>query len=500
MGVRRKISFWAAFAALLVGGAVAHAQPTDPANFIAYELLSHEGKSGVYILDKGSDALIARGWLAENARQSIDVQYFIWSTDNIGMLALEALLRAADRGIQVRIIVDDLLIKTPDKTLLALALHPNIDIKIYNPKLSVGVPLQTKMLNVLTGLRGVNQRMHNKAMIVDRNLAIVGGRNMAAEYFDYNRDYNFRDRDVLLLGAVVSDVSASFQEYWDSPVCVSVESQYNGFGLLKKRVEVRNEEVKDIYAELHALARSRDNFPDEVRVAIADLPKIFTRIAQNMYWGDVRFISDHPGKNEGSSDFGGGGVTTRALAEMFKSAQQRVIIQSPYLVLSDKALELFRAARERGITIRISTNSLASTDNLMAFSGYRNQREILLGMGIEVFEYKPNPEIEKELVQRLVAMKEEPPVFALHAKSMVVDGKEVFIGTYNLDPRSENLNTELGVIIKSEKLAKAVEDAIEIDMLPQNSWSARVAPDDNASPAKRGKVLLLRGVPLQPLL
>ncbi|NOT20010.1 MAG: hypothetical protein HOP24_07045 [Sideroxydans sp.] len=164
-------------------------------DLISEMIITHAGQSGAYVLDTGEEALFARAWLADHSQRSIEVQYFIWSTDNIGILAAEALLRAAERGVKVRIIVDDLLIDAPDKSLLALASHPNIDIRIYNPQSSVGVPIQKRALNVATDFRGVNQRMHDKTFIVDGKVAITGGRNMADEYFDYDHEYNFRDRD-----------------------------------------------------------------------------------------------------------------------------------------------------------------------------------------------------------------------------------------------------------------------------------------------------------------
>src|SRR5688572_21852288 len=168
------------------------------------QLAAHPGQSGVYSLETGTGALIARAWLVDNAQRSIEAQYFIWSTDNIGVLAAEALLRAAERGVKVRVIVDDLFIDAPDKALLALALHPNIEIKVYNPRHSVGTPIPTRVLNMLTDFRGFNQRMHDKVLVVDGKVAITGGRNMAAEYFDYHHGYNFRDRDVVVLGSAVA--------------------------------------------------------------------------------------------------------------------------------------------------------------------------------------------------------------------------------------------------------------------------------------------------------
>ena len=469
--------------------------------FIDSQIAANAGKSGVYVLDTGTEALLARAWLSENAKESVAVQYFIWSTDNIGILAAEALLRAAERGVRVRVIVDDLLIDAPDKSLLALARHPNIDIRIYNPQTSVGVPLQKRLLNLLTDFRGVNQRMHDKTLVVDGKIAITGGRNMAAEYFDYNHEYNFRDRDVLLLGETVKEMRASFERFWNSELSVKVEDLYGRLGALQKYVSVNDEETQRIYRELHEYAKSPENFAPEVRAAIVATPASFARVAQSMRWGKVEFISDRPGKNENQFRLDGGGQTASALGKLVQAARARVVIQSPYLILSDKAMELFRQITARGVTVRINTNSLASTDNLPAFSGYRNQREELLKIGLQIYEYKPAPEVQLKLMQRSPTATKKTPVFALHAKTIVVDSKTVYVGTFNFDPRSENLNTEVGAIIHDEALARAVEASIETDMAPGNSWNAgKDDPDQYVSLAKRSKARLFQILPIRPLL
>jgi cardiolipin synthase C len=495
---------WAVAAALALCAAwvaASRAATDTPTDFIAAQIAAHPGKTGVHVLDTGAEALLARAWLVENARQSIEVQYFIWSSDNIGTLAAEALLRAAGRGVRVRVIVDDLLIDAPDQALLALARHPNIDIRIYNPKTSVGTRLHARLQNALTDVRGVNQRMHDKTLVVDGKVAITGGRNMAAEYFDFNHEYNFRDRDALLLGGAVAAMQANFDTFWASPLSVEVETLYDGLGLMQKNVRVDDEQIQQVYRELHAHAKSPDNFAPEVRAAIADTPSSFARLAQQMRWTDVEFISDLPGKNDNRVRLGGGGRTSAALARLVQGAKQRVVVQSPYLVASDEAIALLGEIRARGVAVHISTNSLASTDNLPAFSGYRNQREQLLAMGLQIFEYKPAPAVQQQLVQRLTASTRNAPVFALHAKSLVIDGKTLYIGTYNFDPRSQNLNTEVGVIIHDEALAREVEAAIEIDMAPGNSWNAATDdPDRQASLAKRSKVRLYQMMPLKPLL
>jgi putative cardiolipin synthase len=465
------------------------------------QIAANAGKSGVYVLDTGTEALLARAWLAENARKSIDVQYFIWSTDNIGILAAEALLRVAERGVRVRVIVDDLLIKAPDKSMLALSRHPNIEIRIYNPRVSVGVPLQKRLLNLLTNFRGLNQRMHNKVVVVDGKIAITGGRNMAAEYFDYNHEYNFRDRDVLLLGKTVKEIQASFEEYWTSDLTIDVEDRFNGWGLMKKNVSIDDNEIEQIYSDLHTYAKNPENFAPEVRSAITNVPASFENLARQMIWSQVDFIADRPGKNENILSLGGGGQATLALAKLVEKAKKSIVIQSPYLVLSDNAIELFRKSIERGVTIRINTNSLASTDNLQAFSGYRNQRKQLLKMGIQIYEYKPKPEIQRKLMQNFSDVTGKTPIFSLHAKTMVIDTKTVYIGSFNLDPRSENLNTEVGVIIHDRALAQKTEALIEIDMAHDNSWdAARDNPDQYVSFIKRSKVELYQLMPIKPLL
>jgi len=261
----------------LTAGAWAAASPMA---FIDSQIAAHPGQTGAYILDTGEEALLARAWLADHAKRSIEVQYFIWSSDNIGILATEALLRAAGRGVKVRVIVDDILIDAPDKSLLALARHPNVDIRIYNPKHQVGTPFYARALNVVADFRGVNQRMHDKTFIVDGKVAITGGRNMADEYFDYDREYTFRDRDALVVGDAAQAMRTSFDAFWASTLAVPVESLYDGWGLMQKNVKVGEAEVQEIYRELHAYAGKPENFAPEVRAAIAATPGTFDRLSR----------------------------------------------------------------------------------------------------------------------------------------------------------------------------------------------------------------------------
>lgn len=455
----------------------------------------HPFKSGAFVLEKGEDALLTRALLADRAVQSIDVQYFIWSTDNIGILAAESLLRAAERGTQVRVIVDDFLIDAPEETMVALAAHPNIEIKIYNPRNSVGVSVSERTFGLISNFRSFNQRMHDKTFIVDGTVAITGGRNMADEYFDYDHAYNFRDRDVLLLGPVVIEMEKSFQRFWQSNLTVSVESLLQGE---KKRLA--GTRIAEIYAEMHAYALNSENFAPEVRQSLDDKADKIPFYAEKIIWQDIFFVSDMPGKNE-SSGFQGGGKATEMLMDAVRKAQKSITIQSPYLVFPDGGIPFFEKLIQKGVEVKINTNSLSATDNLQAFSGYSKQQSKIIGAGIKVYEFRPDPAIQKELVNRYEKLKKNVPTFAIHAKTMVIDGELLFIGTFNLDPRSANLNTEIGVIIRNKELASQVEHSIERDMLPGNSWDASIDnPDSHAPLWKWLKVTLWKILPLNSLL
>lgn len=454
-------------------------------------------QTGAYILDKGEEALIGRAWLAQHATTSIDVQYFIWSTDNIGILAAEQLLSAAERGVAVRVLVDDFLIDAESLTLLLLSAHPNAEIRVYNPNITVGVSFWQKVKNAFSDFRAVNQRMHDKTAIFDGVAGITGGRNMADEYFDFNHEYNFRDRDILLVGTAVQEMSDNFEEFWTSEYAVPVEQI-----LAEELDEVSNAEIERRATELHAYAADPANFEPQIREAIDATSELIEALLELMVWDDMRFISDIPGKNAGDMGLGGGGESTRLLIEALQNAEESVLMQSPYLVMPEGGIEFFRELIDRGVRIRISTNSLASTDNIQAFSGYVSQREELLEAGIEIYEYKPAPAIRETLVERYPAIAESDPIFAIHAKSLVIDNRVMYIGTFNLDPRSANLNTEVGVLAENEQLAQQLTDSIERDIHPDNSWRTTLEfnPDGEVCRGKRLRVWFNRLLPIEPVL
>lgn len=460
------------------------------------KLLEKTPQSAAYVLEKGEQSLFARAWLAEHAVRSIDVQYFIWSKDNIGILAVEALLSAAERGTKVRVIVDDLLIDAKSESLIALNQHPNVEIRIYNPVHKTGVSKVERIYNLATDFRNANQRMHDKTFIVDGLFAITGGRNMADEYFDYDQKYNFRDRDVLLFGPVVDVMQESFDRFWQHDLSKPIEEILKLEGIF-----VGESKVERVYKDLHIYAKDPQNYTAQIRKIIKELPTVFPEMMKEIRWSQIEYISDRPGKNSGDQGLSGGGESTTSLIELLRKAKKRVTIQSPYLVMPKGGLEFFADLVQQGVAVSINTNSLASTDNLMAFSGYRKQRKDLIAAGIDVFEFKPDPHIREQLIDRYPELKKDAPIFAIHAKTMVIDGKILYIGTFNFDPRSANLNTEVGALIYDDTLARQVEESIQRDMLPENSW--RVGHDkldQDASLSKRMRLFLWGVFPMDPLL
>jgi len=450
-----------------------------------------ETKTGVYALEEGDVSMIARAWLTESAEKTIDIQYFIFSADNIGLIAADYLLRAADRGVQIRIIVDDIMVEADADELLAIDAHPNLSIKIYNPAANIGKNLPEKLITLTTDFREFNQRMHNKTFIVDDKAVITGGRNIADEYFDYDHEYNFRDRDVLLIGKASHDIQKSFNTFWDSPMSVPIT----------ELVEVTETELnlKVKYEYLHQYACNPLNFWPQVREKIQSMPITFQKIQESggLVWTDsVAFVSDIPGKNDGTNGLAGGGVVTDSLISLIKNAKSSIYIQSPYLITTELSQQLFKSVIDRGVTVKILTNSLSSTDNLEAFSGYMREREKLLNIGVKIYEFKPDAAIRFEIMTGALQKEiDYTPVFGLHAKSMVVDKKIAVIGTFNLDPRSANLNTECITVIRDHEVAGKLFHVMEIDLRPENAWETTLTfnPDSEAGKLKRFKAWM-RGI------
>ena len=454
-------------------------------------------KTGVYVLEQGTEAMLTRAWLTEHAQKTIDIQYFIFSTDNIGLLAIDYLVRAADRGVKIRILIDDIMLGTESRDLLTLNAHPNIQLKIYNPVANVGKNILQKLTNLALNFHGFNQRMHNKTFTVDSMVSITGGRNIADEYFGYDHEYNFRDRDVFLVGKTPKVIEKSFDQFWNNNLSIPVTE-------LLPDEQLKNNEATSAtnhFAKLHQYACNPDNFLPEIREQISSMPLAFQYAVNTgqVHWlSDVEYVSDAPGKNDAKQFLGGSGTSTNRLIELVKSAKKSVTIQTPYLITTELGKGIFRALVDKGVEVKILTNSLASNDNLEAFSGYQRDRKALLKTGVKIYEFKPDAKIRKKVMSKEMSQKlPQDPIFTLHAKSMVIDEKIAVIGTFNLDPRSANLNTESITIIPSLKIAKKLKSIMEVEMSPDNAWETTLKwnPDNEVSLSKRLKVQSRRIVP-----
>ncbi|MES2701505.1 MAG: phospholipase D family protein [Bacteroidota bacterium] len=449
-------------------------------------------KTGVYVLEDGGNAMMARAWLCEHAEQSIDIQYFIFATDNVGLIACDYLVRAADRGIKVRLLVDDMMVDASPHDILTLDAHKNIEIKIYNPGVNLGKNLASKLGRFATHFREANQRMHNKTFTVDGKVSITGGRNIADEYFDFDHEFNFRDRDVLLLGNITHGITKSFNEFWTSDLSVPVTKVVEDVAI--------DTNAPTRYERLHQYACNPQNFWPQVRTRIDSLPFIFDAIKASgaLTWTDsISFVSDMPGKNA-SKSMQAGGITTDTLLSLIHNAKHSIDIQSPYLIPTDEGIVLLAAAVKRGVKVRILTNSLASNDNLAAFAGYQKIRTRLLQTGVRIFEFRPDAKERYRIMTGALQQKMNyTPIFGLHAKSMVIDGHITVIGTFNADPRSANLNTECITIIHSSKIAGGVLQGMEEEYKPENAWETTpdFNPDATAGKMRRAKTWTRKAVP-----
>jgi cardiolipin synthase C len=446
-------------------------------------------KTGIYTLENGGMSLIARLWLFTQAKQTIDIQYYSFAKDVTGLIASDYMVRAAERGVKVRLLVDDAASKMYSYEIQMLDSHENIEVRVYNAGLMLGTPLR-RIKNTFANYNRLLRRMHNKTLNIDNQACIMGGRNIADEYFDYDHRYNFRDRDVLILGHHVDEVKKSFDAFWNSDLTVTYEE-------LSGRHEDKNPAR---FARLHKAADESKEFPLSLREKVKKFPeelKAADRSGNLLWVKQFSFISDKPGKNEDKKKREGG-ICVDSMIQLFKNAKRSIVIQSPYFIITEDSKKLIEETIQRGVKIKLLTNSMSSTDNFEAFSGYQRDREKILGTGINVYEFKPDSKVRfKLMIPEVQEMLNYKPVYGLHSKTIILDDYITVIGSYNFDPRSANYNSECFCVIRSTDVAKHVSKYIEEEFLPENAWqiSTDFNPDSKAKLKKRLKVLSRRIIP-----
>ncbi len=406
------------------------------------KLLAHPGQSGFLLLANGLDAFVARAVLANLAERSIDVQYFMFHSDLIGRLLVEQLLIAADRGVRVRLLVDDIALGGRDLDAAMLDSHPNMEVRIFNP-----FSRKTSRLSqFVTRYGSVTRRMHNKSFTVDNQMAILGGRNIGDEYFEADPDVTFGDLDVLVIGPVVKDVSASFDLYWNS------EWAYPALAL--KGEPPTAEETRIARQELSEFVEKQTDSPYLQTLEESDLAKKIRRGEISYSWGNAEVIYDQPEKIV--HDFSKRELhLVSKLSPYLQETREEMIVFSPYFVPGKEGTAKLIQLSERGVRVRILTNSLASTNHSIVHSGYAKYRKRLLRAGVELYEMNKKYSEEDQKDE-----KGEPGYSetVLHAKSFVLDREKVFIGSLNLDPRAIYHNTEIGVVLTSSEIANGMGD------------------------------------------
>lgn len=439
----------------------------------------------IHLLNHGKDAFIARAHLIRSAQKTIHIQTFIWGKDEASRFFNRELLKAARRGVKVKVLVDQLglLGKGPRLEFGAIA-HSNLEIKIYNPTLNKAHTNYLEMAEAaLFHFGEFNQRMHNKVMIIDNKIAITGGRNFENKYFDLDPEYNFKDRDVLVIGKVVPVMNQSFINYWN----------YNRSIALKDLTDVGRKIIglTNNKPVLELLQSSVNPELLELDRRSSDYEYIRNNFSSKAYEvnGRVVFLSDPPGKR-GNNDNPKSLLDTEDWERISQHVRKSIIIQTPYLCFSKFALKKIKQLREQHSDLKIiaSTNSLASTDNYATYAiSYRQKKHLLKELKMQIYELKPKSGDAHKIAQgyqHLAAEKEKGmttleelslerspgPKVGIHGKVFVLDDEMVWMGSHNFDPRSDNINTEVALIIWDRKVALNVKKDILRDSEPQNSW------------------------------
>jgi putative cardiolipin synthase len=412
---------------------------------IAPEVARQPGRAGVVPLAEGREAFAARVLIAEAAERSLDIQVYIWHGDTTGVLMFEVARRAAERGVRVRLLLDDNNTAGLDPLLAMLDAHPNLEVRLFNPF----VQRRMRPLGYATEFSRLNRRMHNKSFTADNRVTIVGGRNIGDEYFAAGQDASFADLDVIAAGDVVREVSASFDRYWNSASAYPLSAVAGAVGPM---------DAADFAARIERIRN--DPASEAYRRAVRDTPLVRDLLAgqRHWHWGPTRLVVDDPAKvlNPPERD---DLQMLPALNAALGEPQRQLDLVSPYFVPGEEGTKALVALANRGVRVRLLTNSLAATDVAAVHAGYAKRREDLLRGGVRIYELKPLP--GAEVAPTRADGWGGSSRASLHAKTFAVDRERIFVGSFNLDPRSARLNTEMGLVIDNPALAGQLADGLD---------------------------------------
>lgn len=420
-------------------------------------MAKHPGLSGVKALANGADAFATRILLADAATTSIDVQYYIWRADLTGYLLLDRLKQAADRGVRVRLLLDDHGVSGLDSEIAALQAHANIEVRLWNPfKLRL-----FKMFSYTFDFSRLNRRMHNKSFTVDGHASVLGGRNVGDEYFSTGETPLFVDLDVLVTGTVVSDISNDFDLYWNSPSSYPAE-----------QILVDSTWNNSIATGLNLFNSTRQMAEYRGMLRRSNIVRKLSTGTLEMEWTKVKLVSDDPAKGEGKIPQED--LITWQMARAVGEIEHRFDGVSAYFVPGKEGVKIFTALKKKGIKVQILTNSLEATDVLPVHAGYSKRRRALLKGGVKLFELRQQASLDAPAT-RLGAFGSSGA--SLHAKTFAVDGQRIFVGSFNFDPRSASINTEMGVLIDSRQMAENLHQAFD-NGFSGMAWQVKIRKND----------------------
>lgn len=421
---------------------------------------THPGQTALVPLFSGMDALIGRIALAVSAGSSLDLQYYIWHNDNSGKLLMSAILAAADRGVKVRLLLDEIHGADVEDPMRTLSEHANIEVRLFNPFHN----RTWNTLDFVTRFSEANRRMHNKAFIADNSAAIVGGRNIGDEYFEASKDLDFGDFDIVTYGDVVTDISKSFDSYWNHKMAVPIEVTYG------KKPKISLEELrKELIAHRHTIEATP--YADALKES-PFLTSIRERRLET-FWGSGVVVADPPQKIS-QDKIPAEDLLIHQLQQAMGRAEQEIFIISPYFVPGDQGVAMIAAAVKRGVKVKILTNSLASNDVSIVHAGYKRYRKPLIEAGAELYELKPSLNtVKKGKKKGMFASRS-----GLHGKVYFFDNRKMFVGSLNLDPRSVYINSEMGVVVESPELIHFLLTNVG-DRLSENTYRLYLDEDQD---------------------
>ncbi|ENX41503.1 phospholipase D family protein [Acinetobacter sp. NIPH 2100] len=415
------------------------------------DLNIENGLTAFLALDDAFLSIASRTHLIRNAKHQLDLQYYIWNDDAIGNMMLNELLKAADRGVKVRLLIDDQNGVQLDKTLKALSQHPNFEIRIFNPYKF----RHLRVIDYVFRLKQINHRMHNKLTIADASIAVTGGRNISSEYFEASDQFQFSDMDIVFYGKAVDHAEHVFNEFWDSDLSYPTE-QLIGTGQ-PQQLENLRQTFKAIDKIDTPTEEKLETAQDYLKLRLQNYP---------IQWAKAHFVADPPNKVLGQAKQED--LLFWQVLQLKGKPEKHMELVSAYFVPTQQGTDYLSKLSKDGVKVRVLTNSLVANDVAVVHSFYSLYRKPLLQNGVQLYEFKPNIERKKrfwyEIATGSVIPAKGKNRSSLHAKFFDIDGK-VFIGSFNFDPRSAHLNTEVGLVVESDQLQDQITAMLDQRLL-----------------------------------